>query len=166
MFRKFLVSAIFVLTGVMFLLIFSQVVLRYVLLKPLSWSEEASRYLMIWIICLAASEAYARGEHVGLSFLQNSISSKNQKWSKIFIHGVVSILMVVISYFGFCLSFSLGDQRSPALDLPMTFPYLAIPVGALLILIQTLASIFREVTAHPENDGTDVINQPRDSGTS
>ena len=71
--RKITRPIIFLLAGVMFLLIFSQVVLRYGFLRPLAWSEEASRYLMIWIICLAASEAYGKGQHVGVSLLQKSL---------------------------------------------------------------------------------------------
>jgi TRAP-type C4-dicarboxylate transport system permease small subunit len=164
MIRKFIVPAIFILTGAMFLLIFTQVLLRYVFLKPLSWSEEAARYLMIWIICMAASEAYARGEHVGVLFLQNSIAPNKQKWLKVFIHGAVSILMAVIIYFGFDLSFSLSDQKSPALDLPMTWSYLALPVGALLMLVQSAAFMFQEIKAQPMEKAADVSDQSRDAG--
>ena len=154
--HRFLVPAIFLLTGAMFLLIFTQVLLRYVFLKPLSWSEEAARYLMIWIICMAASEAYATGAHVGVSFLKNCLSPGKKKWLNVFIHGAVSILMAVIAYFGFSLSLSLNDQNSSALDLPMSWPYLAVPVGALLILIQALAFLYQELKTHPTGKDTCV----------
>jgi TRAP-type C4-dicarboxylate transport system permease small subunit len=39
----------------------------------------------------------------------------------------------------------LRDQLSPALEIPMTWPYMAVPVGAVLILIQALALFFKQV---------------------
>ena len=53
--------------------------------------------------------------------------------------------MGVVAFYGFLLSFELRDQCSPALDLPMTWPYLAFPVGALLIIVQAVGLIWHEL---------------------
>jgi TRAP-type C4-dicarboxylate transport system permease small subunit len=34
-----------------------------------------------------------------------------------------------------------GNQRSAALGLPMTIPYLIVPLGALLIILQACANV-------------------------
>lgn len=129
----------------MFFLIFLQVVLRYGFLRPLAWSEEASRYLMVWIICLAASDAYGHGQHVGVTLIQRALSVTKQRYLSIFIHVTVSVLMGVIAYQGFQLSFYLLDQNSPSLDIQMTWPYLALPVGALLIIVQAVGLAWHEI---------------------
>ena len=142
--QRILVPVIFALAGSMFIIIFLQVIFRYVLRMPISWSEEIARYLMVWGSCLAAASAYGHGSHIGVKALVNLLPKKKAKWSRILIHLAVSALMVVICYEGFRLSFLLLDQESAAMQIPMTYPYLAIPVGALLILVQALIMIFCE----------------------
>ena len=143
--QRVMVPVIFLLSGVMFLLVIAQVIFRYILSQPLPWSEELARYLMIWVACLAASEAYAKGNHVGVSLIIDALKPSLRKIMILAIHLAVSILMGIIAYQGFVLSFLLRDQLSPALELPMTWPYMAVPVGAGLMLIQALALFFKQV---------------------
>lgn len=151
--QRVMVPIIFLVSGVMFLIVIAQVIFRYVLSQPLPWSEELARYLMIWVACLAASEAYVKGNHVGVSIVIDTLKPGLHKIMILAIHLIVAILMGVIAYQGFRLSFLLGDQLSPALGLPMTWPYMAVPVGTTLILIQALALFFKYLREpFPETD--------------
>jgi len=145
MIQRVMVPIIFLVSGVMFLIVIAQVIFRYVLSQPLPWSEELARYLMIWVACLAASEAYVKGNHVGVSFVIDTLKPNLRKVMILTVHLIVAVLMGVIAYQGFRLSFLLGDQVSPAMGLPMTWPYLAVPVGAILILIQALALFLKYI---------------------
>ena len=66
-------------------------------------------------------------------------------------HLVVACLMGVVVFYGFRLSFLIKDQMSPALEIPMTFPYLAVPVGGALILIQALGFFVHETRLPPRS---------------
>jgi len=147
--RRLMVPVIFLLAGAMFLVVFAQVFFRYVLSQPLPWSEELARYLMIWVACLAASEAYARGSHVGVTLLVDAVRPSFRKIVILAIHLIVCVLMGVIVYQGFALSLMQGDQLSPAMEIPMTWPYMAVPVGASLIFIQGAALFFKLVAEPP-----------------
>lgn len=160
--HKLLLPVVFVLSGAMFIIVFLQVVFRYVLNEPLPWSEELARYLMVWIASLAAVEAYGTGGHVGVNALVDNIPAVPRKWLRLFIHLVVAALMLVILYQGFKLSSYLGDQVSPALEVPMTWPYLAIPVGALLLFVQALGLFFFELRIPPPR-APDVCSPGRSS---
>lgn len=149
--HKLLVPVVFVFSAVMFLIVFGQVIFRYVLNEPLAWSEELARYLMVWIACLASAEAYALGNHVGVKALVDIMPPFPRKWLRLFVHLAVIVLMGVIVYHGFRLSFLLRDQLSPALEIPMTWPYLAVPVGAVLILAQALSLFFHQITLPVES---------------
>lgn len=142
--NRILVPIVFSVSGAMFVIVFLQVFFRYVLRAPISWSEEIARYLMVWGCCLVAASAYGYGSHVGVKALVNLLSARKAKWARIAVHLAVSALMVVICYEGFRLSFLLFYQKSAAMQIPMTYPYLAIPVGAFLILLQALLMIFYE----------------------
>ena len=57
------------LTITISLLIFAQVICRYVFNYSLYWSEELGRYTLIWITFLGASVGFKRKAHVGVDFL-------------------------------------------------------------------------------------------------
>ena len=154
--RRLMLPVIFALGGIMLVVVLAQVVFRYVLAHPLPWSEELARYLMIWVACLAASEAYAKGSHVGVTLIVNAIRPSLRKIMILIIHLAVCVLMGVIVYQGFALSLMQVDQLSPAMELPMTWPYIAVPVGACFIFIQAAALFFKQV-AEP-SPGGDACN--------
>ena len=136
--HRILLPIIFVFSGVMFLSVIAQVVFRYVLKQPLPWSEELARYLMIWVACLAGSEAYRMKSHVGVDFVARLLPITPRKWVSQFGHMAVFVLMVVIIYQGLTLSWMLMDQESPALEIPMGWSYLAVPVGAAFVALHAL----------------------------
>jgi TRAP-type C4-dicarboxylate transport system permease small subunit len=150
--HRLLVPVIFILGGVMFLIVLTQVIFRYVLSHPLPWSEESARYLMIWVTCLAASEAYAKGNHIGVTLIVAAVKPKMRKIMILAIHLIVAALCGFIAYEGFILSYLLIDQVSPALEVPMTWPYLAIPTAASLIFIQALALFFQQMREPPSSN--------------
>ncbi|MBN1847575.1 MAG: TRAP transporter small permease [Deltaproteobacteria bacterium] len=150
--HRIMVPVIFLFSGVMFLVVLTQVIFRYVLSHPLPWSEESARYLMIWVACLAASEAYAKGNHIGVTLITATVKPALRKIMTLAIHLIVAALCGFIAYQGFFLGFLLWEQVSPAMEIPMTFPYLAIPTGASLIFIQALALFFQKVREPPIQD--------------
>ncbi len=146
--HRLLLPVIFLLGASMCVVVLAQVFFRYVLSLPLPWSEELARYLMIWIACLAASEAYANGSHVGVNLIVDATPPGVRKIMILAIHLAVCILMGVIIFQGIVLSLALTDQISPAMGLPMVWPYLAVPTGAGLIFIQS-AVLFLKLVQEP-----------------
>jgi len=136
--HRMMAPIIFVFSALMFLAVIAQVIFRYVFVHPLPWSEELARYLMIWVACLAGSEAYRMKSHVGIDFVAKLLPSTMRKGVTQIAHLSVFVLMTVIIYQGLILSWMLMDQESPALEIPMGWPYLAVPVGAVFIAIHAL----------------------------
>ena len=58
----------------MALVVATQVICRYLLGASLTWSEEASRYLLIWITFLGGSIAFKRGMHTGFDAVVRALS--------------------------------------------------------------------------------------------
>ena len=143
-----MVLSIFILSASMFLAVIAQVVFRYVVQQPLPWSEELARYLMIWVACLAGAEAYHLKNHVGIDFVAGLLPAAPRRWVSRAAHLAVFILMTVIIYQGFRLCWLLQDQESPALEIPMSWPYLAVPVGAVLIAVYALIFLFQGFGEH------------------
>lgn len=51
---------------VMTVMIFMQVVYRYVLADSLSWSEELARYMFIWSVAMGSALALKTRSHIGV----------------------------------------------------------------------------------------------------
>ena len=124
-------------------LIFVQVIFRYVLQNSISWSEELTRYMMIWAVFLSAGYVLRRGAHANIDMLVNTFSPK----VKILL-GTGSLLLimafsVVIIRYGLVLMRFGSRQISSALQVPMHYVYLAIPIGGALLLFYCLFLLCR-----------------------
>lgn len=124
------------LMAILVAIVVASVLFRYVLLSPLTWSEEVGRYLMIWLGFLAASLAVRQGLHVGVDFVVKSVRPGLAVWLRRLAHGATAVFLLIVMGYGFVLVVNLWEQWSPVLIIRMTWPYLAIPVGSLLMLIQ------------------------------
>jgi TRAP-type C4-dicarboxylate transport system permease small subunit len=135
---------VMVLMAILVVVVVGSVFFRYVLLAPLSWSEEVGRYLMIWVGFLAASIAIQQGMHVGIDFLVQWVRPGVALWLRRTARTLTGAFLLVVTAYGFMLVIGLWDQWSPVLQFRMTWPYLAIPVGSLLMLLELVLPSARE----------------------
>lgn len=117
----------------------AQVFFRYVLVDPISWTEETMRYSTTWMVMLAAAPAFLRREHMEISLFDGVKSPRVRRVVNLVMHVCVAGFCLLLIWEGFPAAIDNMRQVSPAVRIPMTIPYLAIPVGATLILINTVA---------------------------
>lgn len=139
-------EAFLVLTLVaMVVLIFGQVVGRYVFSNAPSWTEEMARYIHIFQVWIGASYAVKLREHIRVEAFITRFHGLARK-----ILETVSLLIwftmaLFLAYFGTQLvlqSISNG-QVTPAMQLPMWIPFLAIPLGGLGMCLRLIAQLRR-----------------------
>ena len=125
--------AIVILTG-MTIAIALQILFR-VLFDALPWTEEVSRYLLVWVTFLGAILAYGRGVHIAVTFVVNAFPKVFQDGLK-----VVAVIGALV-FFAVGLIFSIrymgtqSAQVSASLRMPMPAVYSVMPVSfAILIL--------------------------------
>lgn len=128
-------------TGAMTVVVLLGVVFRYVLLSPLSWSEEVARYLMIWAASLAISIGIMRREHLGITFLSSRIPPWAQKYVALLVNLAVLWFLWILTKFGYYMALEGQTQLSPVLakyKINMMWSLSAIPVAGALAIIQTV----------------------------
>ncbi len=135
---------VMVLVAAFTLLVSLSVVLRYGFGRGLDWSEELGRYLMIWMGFLAASLALRNGAHVGVEMVREALPRPMRR--VVILAGSLTTFsfFVMVTYQGIRLVGMVWPQESLVLPISMFWPYLAIPVGALLMLIQLVPMVIRE----------------------
>ncbi len=126
------------------LLLFVNVVLRYVFMKPIYWAEELVRYLMVWLIFIGASQVTSWGGHVGVDILPRFLSKRGNLILAFAVNVVCIAFCIVLAYYSFgqMLRVKNAQQVSPALEIPMWLAYAAIPAGSVLMLIRYIQQIF------------------------
>lgn len=117
------------------IVVFLQVVVRYLTFQALDWTEEAARYIFIWLCLLGAAVATLRGQHFAIDFLQRSLPATAKGWVTSAICSIEAAVYLLLAYAGTRTLLTVHAQRSPSLEISMAIPYLAIPCGAALMAI-------------------------------
>lgn len=108
-----------------------------------SWTEELSRYLLIWSSFLAATIPYRKGEHIAITFVINAVKKKRlKKLIAVSVYLISIMFFFTVLYFGFKMIFIQVYQRSPAMQIPMQIVYLCIPLSMAIMLYYAIIDLF------------------------
>lgn len=138
--------------GLLTLIIFVQVVCRYVFHYSLSWSEEIARYLEVWIVFLSGAYALGHGQHVAMDLI---ISRAPPKASNIMLkfHSCLFIFFSLFMLYS-SIRFMIAEQEQTMASLvflPKNLVYLSLPVSALCMLIYSFLLL-----VGPKKEGASV----------
>ncbi len=118
-----------------------QVFAHYVLKYPFSWSEELSRFSLIWMALLAASFVMAEGKHISVDLWSPRCSQANNNRLYLMSYVLVAGSCLVLLLGGLKFVYYVHPVGSPALGIPKSFWYAAVSVSLLLMLFHSLASL-------------------------
>ncbi len=127
-------TAICCILAALTVVVFSQVVARYVLQAPLSFSEELARFLLMWLSMLSAAYAFRMKSHFALRILVEKMPESIQRKVSIAVHITVTLFFLLILYQGVKYVLGVSGHIAPALQIPMEIPYSSIIVGSALIV--------------------------------
>lgn len=145
----FITRIVFIMFAGLVLTTTMQVVCR-VFFSALTWSEELSRYLLVWITFYAATMAYKRGSHITITFVVELFKPKVKIFFTILSYGASMFFFVMIIYYSWEMIKMQTLQISPALSLPMMYVYSSIPISLFIMLIHALAGISRDIGSYVE----------------
>ena len=126
------------------------VALRYVLGTPLSWSEELSTLMMMWIIMIGAVFAKGKDGMLRMDIIFNVMPPRMQRCMAVLQELVHCLLFGMMTYFGYRLAVHAGAKTMPLLGVPMFWLYMALPVGAAGMLLMTLVRLWSDVDGQEE----------------
>lgn len=135
-----------VLSVDLFLGVFS----RYVLVRTLTWYDEIARGCFVWIVFLGAAVGMKHRAHFRLHLAVDRLSPRRQEAV-----GVLGFLVIigfagVLMYQGWVLV-ELGKfQQTPVMGLAKSWIYVAIPVGGALMILYSLAPLWRALRTFRE----------------
>ena len=135
--NQILKAVVVIMLSVMSIVVFAQVIFRIMHLS-IPWSEELSKYLLIWSTFLGSALCIRRKSLVGLEFFLNSMTKKNQKILKTVLNLIVCAMLLFLIRVGFWSVRQVWFQITPVLKQSMGLMYASIPVGSVFMLINEI----------------------------
>ena len=150
-----------IMLAVMSLLILMQVISRFAIEHPYAWTEELARYLMIYSVFLGAALALRQHKMIAVEIIAESLKPKARKMMKIGIMILTVVFLIILLKQGLNMLPIVSRQSSSALGWSMDKAYMAIPIGAALMIINAIAVIFEFLTKeHVETSETaEIMNE-------
>jgi TRAP-type C4-dicarboxylate transport system permease small subunit len=128
-----------------------QVVSRYLLRSPSSYTEEIARFMLIWIGLLGAAHAYRTKMHLGLDLLTARLTGSARLWAELFSTACVAGFSVIVMIAGGIQLVSLiGElkQSSAALGIQMAFIYSVIPLTGTIITLYAVDAALESIAQY------------------
>lgn len=137
--EKFLILNLLIST----LIVFMNVVLRYVFSASLHWVDEAARYMFLWLIWIGADFALREGKHLRIDMLVEKFTGKARVYIEIFVLTLWFCFCVFFGYQGVKLvSIVVAQQQlSTAMQINMGWAYACIPCGGIFMALRLILEI-------------------------
>ena len=157
------------LIGVMTLVILYQVFMRYVLNDPPTWSEEMSRFMMVWMTFLVAPIAYRRGMNVAIETLSRFLTGRLEAALQLVLNALILYFMLQYAQEGVGLAERGLKSKAFTIDVKLFWFYLVVPAGFYLLAAVSVENILRaikgladpaSVLAHKPLAGLNTGNAP------
>ncbi|WP_097027650.1 TRAP transporter small permease [Clostridium peptidivorans] len=140
------------------IIVFIQVIMRYLFNSSLSWSEELTRYIFIWQTWLGASVGLKNRKHINIELLNGVLKERGQR--------VINIIALII-WFGFCIFLVFNGSElvmdlvnkgsvSSGMRIPMYFVYAALPFSAGIMALRLLGQIYEMIIKGPKAKESEV----------
>ena len=146
-----------------------QVVSRYLLTSPSSFTEEAARFLLIWLTLLGAASAYRNHAHLGLDIIYAHSTGLQKHLMFYFIHSCVALFAISVMVIGGASLVAMTHefkQLSPVMGIPISYIYTVIPFSGCLLVVYavyimlTKNETFSSAAAPPNSHNTTQPNEP------
>lgn len=135
---------IVIMLGLMVLITGAQIVCR-TWFTALTWSDEVTRYLLIWSTFLGASVVYRHSGHISVTIVQDAVPPRLSKVLRVAVHVICFVLFAVLLYFSctYCMKL---NKTATTLPIKMKYIYLCVPVSMVILMVHSLLMAVEEAT--------------------
>lgn len=116
------------------LLVFIQVVTRFVMGDAAVWSEITARGVIIWSTFLVIAAGFRLGLMIPIDFVRSLLPAYGQLWILRLVTLLTLIFLGVLVWQGWAMTERVLNQRVAMLGVSMSYFYAALPVGALMAI--------------------------------
>jgi TRAP-type C4-dicarboxylate transport system permease small subunit len=135
-----------VLAGAIAVIVAAGVFWRYVLNDSLTWSEELSKFCMLWLVFVGAPIALRFGNHVAIEIVPSLLARRARAALAALALLLVAIFLAVLTWKGFVFAWNGRTQSAIAIgDISMIWIFISIPLGAAVMLLVSVQMMLEQV---------------------
>jgi len=145
---------------VMVVITFTQVLCRYLLSYSLPWADELARFSLVWMVFIGMVATLAKGQHVTADVLLERYRGRLRIVMLTLVDLATIVLFSCLLIGGLKLVQMTGTQTMATLGISKSWLYAALPIGAVLMVIELILQITRRLR-HPASRGNPPEAGPR-----
>lgn len=149
--NKLLNIAIAFSLAAMSLAVFGNVVLRYLFNSGLTWSEEMSRYLFVWMVFLGAIAALKDKMHLGVDIVVNALPKGLQKAVFVISNAIVLYLLWLVLDGSWKMTILNMNSTGPATGMPLSYLYGIGVISSIWMMSLIIVSVFKAIRGKTES---------------
>lgn len=126
------------LMAAMSVLVFANVVSRYVFNYSFIWVEEVTRYMMVWVGFIGSGLVLRYGAHIAVEAFQDLLPTRAAQVTRAIVVLVLAATFIAMTWLGVQYVRFAWEQETPVFNWNFGMVYLAIPIGSALMLVHLL----------------------------
>ena len=131
------------------------VIMRYLFNSPTVWAQETCEYMMVFLTFMGLADIQKQKAHIRMDYLYGRFPKNLQRVLKLFFHFLVAMFALFIFFSSFKMAFlalQYGSKSNSLMETPLFLIYAIIPVGMLLLLMQSAIDIVKLIKSRLESD--------------
>ncbi len=133
--------ALTLLSVILTVSVFLQVLVRFVFKYPLPWTEEIARIAFVYCVFIGATIAVRENSHLNVDFLLVILPKRVARAAVIVGMLLVGVFLAFVTWQGTVLVIATGVQMTPVMQLPFKYLYLILPVSGALMLLYLVSNL-------------------------
>jgi TRAP-type C4-dicarboxylate transport system permease small subunit len=133
-----------ILMSVLVIDVLWQVISRYLLDSPSSFTDELAGYLLIWVGVLGAAYVAGKKEHLAIDILVQRSPPQRQQRLQFLIHILIllfALSVMVVGGASLVYTRFVLQVKSAALQLPLGYVYIVLPLSGMIIIYYEILHI-------------------------
>jgi len=159
--EKFIGGVIVFLLAAAFLVIFAQVLLRYVFAMGFPWTEELARFSIIWLSFLGASVAIRHRKHLCIDVIEARLSKKPRMALNVLTDLLLISFFIIMIVIGYQYAFANRSNISAGLRISMAYVYIALIVGMALCVLYAIELVWKRLATGEVHPYGPVVKQDK-----
>ena len=135
----------------MLLVVCVQIVCRFALPQAPTWTEEASRYLFIYMVSFAAALGIEAKAYVGFDALLQRLAGRSRVILQVALHATVAVLMAVMLWYSFGFVRVGGMRTAATLGIKMSYVYASICILSGFSLLYALIAAGQKIVDYQKS---------------
>lgn len=130
-----------IMTAVIVMLVFTRNAMSF----SFSWSEELTRYLLVWLSMLGAAVLVHKSDHIALDLLPNALRPRARAALVLVLRLPILAMLVLLLQQSWLTVLARQGTHAPALGVSLSVPYASIPTAAALMIVFVVFGIWSDL---------------------